>query len=60
VRLEKQAELAVEFDRIHSVERARDVGSLERIISPQQMRSELIGKLEAGVRAWREHLPLRR
>ena len=60
VRLEKQAELATEFDDIHSVERARDVGSLERIISPQQMRSELIGKLEAGVRAWLEQLPLRR
>ena len=46
VRLEAQAELAAEFDRIHSVERARDVGSLDRIFAPARMRAELIGWLE--------------
>ena len=32
VTLEKQAEVAEEFDAVHSVERAREVGSLEAII----------------------------
>jgi hypothetical protein len=47
VTLEKQAELAEEFDRVHSVERAREVGSLEDIVSPATMRPYLIGLLEA-------------
>jgi acetyl-CoA carboxylase carboxyltransferase component len=45
VLLEKQAELAAEFDAIHSVERAREVGSLEAIVKPEDMRSYLIGEL---------------
>ncbi len=50
VTLEKQAELAQEFDQVHSVERARDVGSLEAIVAPEQMRAYLIELLveEAG------------
>jgi hypothetical protein len=47
VTLEKQAQLAEEFDAIHSVERAREVGSLEAIVAPADMRSYLIGLLEA-------------
>ncbi len=43
--LEKQSELAREFDEIHSVERARDVGSLNDIISPHEMRAHLIAEL---------------
>jgi acetyl/propionyl-CoA carboxylase alpha subunit/acetyl-CoA carboxylase carboxyltransferase component len=43
--LEKQAELAAEFDAIHSVERALEVGSLEVIVAPEDMRSYLIGEL---------------
>ena len=48
--LEKQAELAEEFDSVHSVERAREVGSLEDIVAPAEMRSYLIRLLreEAG------------
>ena len=46
VTLEKQAELAEEFDAIHTVERAREVGSLEDIVAPADMRSYLIGLLE--------------
>ncbi len=42
VTLEKRGELAAEFDGIHTVERARDVGSLEAIISPDQIRSHII------------------
>ncbi len=45
VRLEKQAELAEEFDRIHSVQRAKDVGSLESIVPAREMRAFLIGLL---------------
>jgi len=46
VLLEKQAELAAEFDAIHTVERARQVGSLETIVAPSQMRPFLIGALD--------------
>ncbi len=42
VRLEKQAEVAAEFDKIHSVDRAKQVGSLEGIISAGRIRSFLI------------------
>jgi acetyl-CoA carboxylase carboxyltransferase component len=45
VLLEKRAELAAEFDKIHSVERARDVGSLTEIIPATQIRSHLIDVL---------------
>jgi acetyl/propionyl-CoA carboxylase alpha subunit/acetyl-CoA carboxylase carboxyltransferase component len=47
VTLEKQAEIAAEFDDVHSVERARDVGSLERIIEPGAMRETLICELRS-------------
>jgi acetyl/propionyl-CoA carboxylase alpha subunit/acetyl-CoA carboxylase carboxyltransferase component len=45
VLLEKQAELASEFDAIHSVERAREVGSLEGIVAPEDLRETLIRQL---------------
>ncbi len=45
VTLEKQAELAQEFDEIHSVQRALEVGSLEEIVEPSRMRPYLIGLL---------------
>jgi acetyl-CoA carboxylase carboxyltransferase component len=43
--LEKQAEVAAEFDAIHSVQRAKDVHSLEEIISAQRIRGHLIDLL---------------
>jgi acetyl/propionyl-CoA carboxylase alpha subunit/acetyl-CoA carboxylase carboxyltransferase component len=46
--LEKQAEIADEFDAIHSVERARRVGSLEAILEPRALRPDLIRWLEAN------------
>ncbi len=46
--LEKQAELAAEFDAIHTVERARRVGSLEEIVAPDQIRPFLISRLRAA------------
>jgi len=45
VLLEKQAELAAEFDAIHTIDRAREVGSLESIIEPEAIRPYLIGLL---------------
>ena len=45
VLLEKQAELAAEFDAIHTVERAREVGSLESIVDADAIRPYLIGLL---------------
>jgi acetyl-CoA carboxylase carboxyltransferase component len=47
VRLEKQAELAAEFDAIHTVERAREVGSLEAIFPARHLRQRLIEALQA-------------
>jgi acetyl-CoA carboxylase carboxyltransferase component len=49
VTLETQAAVAAEFDGIHSVERARDVGSLSGIIDPRKLRAELIASLEAAL-----------
>ncbi len=51
VMLEKQAELAAEFDAVHSVERALEVGSLEAIVEPRAMRPYLVGLLreELGI-----------
>jgi len=49
VLLEKRAELAAEFDKIHSVERARDVGSLTEIIPASKIRSHLIEVLRVAL-----------
>jgi acetyl/propionyl-CoA carboxylase alpha subunit/acetyl-CoA carboxylase carboxyltransferase component len=43
--LEKQAEIAAEFDAIHTVERAREVGSLESIVDAGTIRPYLIDLL---------------
>jgi acetyl/propionyl-CoA carboxylase alpha subunit/acetyl-CoA carboxylase carboxyltransferase component len=45
--LEKQAQLAAEFDAIHDVERARAVGSLEAIIAIEDLRAYLVRGLDA-------------
>jgi acetyl-CoA carboxylase carboxyltransferase component len=50
VRLEKQAEVADEFDRIHSIERAKEVGSVHTIIPPTRLRPYLIDAVERGMR----------
>ena len=49
VRAEKLGEVADEFDRVHSVHRAREVGSLDRIIAPDTLRPYLIDALDRGV-----------
>ncbi len=45
VTLEEQAKMAAEFDAIHSVSRALDVGSLESILDPADLRAYLIREL---------------
>ncbi len=42
VLLEKQAEVAAEFDAIHSVDRALAVGSLERIVAARSLRPVIV------------------
>lgn len=39
--LDKQAEVAAEFDAVHTVERALQVGSLHRILDPRELRAAL-------------------
>ena len=46
---EKQTALAQRFDQIHSIERAKKVGSINDIISPTWLRPYLIKKVEEGM-----------
>jgi acetyl-CoA carboxylase carboxyltransferase component len=50
VTLEKQAAMAEEFDSVHTVERAMEVGSLSAILDPDALRPRLIEALENGSR----------
>jgi hypothetical protein len=49
-RSDKLGEVGDEFDKIHSVERALKVGSLDRIIPAKDLRPYLIDALERGMR----------
>jgi acetyl/propionyl-CoA carboxylase alpha subunit/acetyl-CoA carboxylase carboxyltransferase component len=49
VRSEKLGEVAAEFDAVHRVERALEVGSIDRIIPPDQLRPYLIDAVERGI-----------
>jgi acetyl/propionyl-CoA carboxylase alpha subunit/acetyl-CoA carboxylase carboxyltransferase component len=49
VRSEKLGDVADEFDRVHSVERALRVGSLDRILPPRELRPYLIDAVERGM-----------
>jgi acetyl/propionyl-CoA carboxylase alpha subunit/acetyl-CoA carboxylase carboxyltransferase component len=49
VRAEKLAEVAAEFDRIHSIQRAVDVGSVDAIIGAAELRPRIIDAIERGV-----------
>nr|MDA8320669.1 fused acetyl/propionyl-CoA carboxylase subunit alpha/methylmalonyl-CoA decarboxylase subunit alpha [Actinomycetota bacterium] len=50
VRAEKLGEVAAEFDRVHSIQRAVDVGSVDAIIGPAQLRPRIIDAIERGMR----------
>jgi len=49
VHSEKLGEMAAEFDRVHSVQRALDVGALNCIIPPANLRPYLIDAVERGM-----------
>jgi acetyl/propionyl-CoA carboxylase alpha subunit/acetyl-CoA carboxylase carboxyltransferase component len=49
VRSEKVGKVAEEFDAIHTVERALQVGSLDAIIAPRDLRPWLVGAVERGI-----------
>ena len=51
VHSEKLGETAAEFDRIHSVHRALEVGALHRIIPPRDLRPYLIDAIGRGIKA---------
>ena len=51
VHSEKLGEMAEQFDRVHNVQRALEVGALHRIIAPATLRPYLIHALERGVRS---------
>ena len=56
VRFEKLGEVAAEFDAVHSVERALEVGSVDRIIAPAALRRYLIDAIERGEQRTLEQL----
>ena len=49
VRSEKLGEVAVEFEQIHNIERAREVGSVHTIIPAAAMRPYLIDAVARGM-----------
>jgi acetyl/propionyl-CoA carboxylase alpha subunit/acetyl-CoA carboxylase carboxyltransferase component len=48
VRVEKLAEVAAEFDAIHSIQRAVEVGSVDAVIGAHELRPRLIQALDAA------------
>ena len=58
VHSEKLGEMASEFDRVHSVQRARDVGAVNCIIPPATLRPYLINAVERGIE--KEELALKK
>ena len=49
VRSEKLGEVASEFDRVHNIHRAVDVGSVDEVISAAELRPKIIEALERGL-----------
>lgn len=46
VRAEKISEMAAEFDGVHSIHRAVEVGSVDRVITPAQLRPAIVETIE--------------
>ena len=49
VKSEKVGQVADEYDRVHTIERALKMGSVDRIIAPQDLRPFIIDALDRGV-----------
>ncbi|WP_238010062.1 biotin carboxylase N-terminal domain-containing protein [Dactylosporangium sp. AC04546] len=50
VRAEKLGEVAAEFDGVHSIQRAVEVGSVDAIIRASELRPQIIAAVERGLR----------
>lgn len=50
VRAEKVGEVAAEFDRVHNIQRAVEVGSVDAIISAAELRPRIIESIEHGLK----------
>ena len=53
VRTEKLGEVASEFDRVHSIRRAVEVGSVDAVIQAHELRPRLVEAVEKGLQAAR-------
>ncbi|MCP3973369.1 MAG: ATP-grasp domain-containing protein [bacterium] len=49
VAAEKRGEVADEFDAIHNIHRALEVGSVDHIVAPSKLRQYLVGAVERGM-----------
>jgi hypothetical protein len=49
VRAEKLGEVAAEFDSVHSIQRAVEVGSVDAIIRPEELRPQIIAAIERAL-----------
>ncbi|WP_231919905.1 ATP-binding protein [Microlunatus soli] len=49
LRAEKIAEVAAEFDRVHSIQRAVEVGSVDEVITAADLRPKIIEAIERGL-----------
>ncbi|GAA0220611.1 biotin carboxylase N-terminal domain-containing protein [Saccharothrix mutabilis subsp. mutabilis] len=49
VRAEKLAEVAAEFDRVHSIRRAVEVGSVDAIVPASELRRRIVEAVERGL-----------
>ncbi len=48
MRSEKLGEVATEFDRVHNIHRAVEVGSVDEVIAATELRPKIISALEKG------------
>jgi len=60
VRLEKLGEVAAEFDAVHTVGRAQQVGSVHRIIPAAELRPGLVDAVERGIASTEHRQPAAR
>ena len=47
VRAEMLGKVASEFDRVHDIHRAVEVGSVDAVIAPHELRPRIIAAIEA-------------
>ncbi len=50
VRAEKISEVAAEFDTVHDIHRAVEVGSVDAVINARELRPQIIAAIERGLR----------